>query len=805
MAHKTKVQTYELATRFDSNQFPFETTAEVEKLTAEIIGQDKAVRAMNFGLKVKQEGYHLFLVGPTGTGKTTYAHSKVLEHAKELETPSDWVYVYNFQTPDRPIAIPLPPGKGVIFQRHMERLLEEITIEIDKALTSKQYEFQKADLIQLHGEEVDKKWEYLEEIAYKERFLIEKSETGIAAIPLNDREEPHDDESYHKLTKEEQQEIIEKTRELNKELSTIVRAIQSAEKVLDEKLEELEKSSVYENIHFLVKELQDEYASNEKVVAYLTEVEKDVIASRNDFHEQEKEEEDLMSLLSPKQEKKDEHRYQVNVFVNHNNTDGAPVVHESNPTYGNLFGKFEYKGSFGTVVTNFTLMKPGAFHISAGGYCIIQASELVSNPYSWLALKRMMKTGELRIENPLEETGVTATSGLKPEPIPVQTKLILIGTHQLYHILSEYDEDFGKYFKVKVDFDVQMERNVEHCMKYASFVASYCANNDLRHFTRDALARVIDYSTRLAEDQSKLSTSFHHVTEILVEANFWADEENSQFVEKSHVRKALKERFTRNNLIEEKIKEMIDDGTIMIKTDGEVVGQINGLSVLNTGGYSFGQPNKITARTYIGPKGIVNIDRESYLSGPIHAKGLMILTGFIQGEFAQDGPLPLSASITFEQSYDMIDGDSASSTELYAILSSLSNIPIKQGIAVTGSVNQWGEIQPIGGVNEKIEGFFYTCKARGFTGGQGVIIPIQNKKNLMLRNEVIEAIEKGLFTIWAVSTISEGIEILTGITAGERDQLGKFEEGTVFHRVEKRLHTMISTFRRGKVIAKEKV
>lgn len=788
---KYRLKPEQLANQFDPNTFPFQTTEEVDSLEAEMIGQERAVRAMNFGLSVKQEGYNIFLVGPSGTGKTTYALSKIKELALNDPTPPDWVYVYNFQNPDKPMAISLPPGRGVVFQKDINELIQDIQTEVEKVITSKEFSQKKEEMISEHEDKINNEWQQLNENAYNEGFIIERSADGVMAVPLTEDGEPYTEEAFRKISKEEQQKILEKTKEINKKIADLIRKTQFLERDLRKRIKEMEEKTVYQAIHIYIEQLMEKYKDIPKIIDYLQCVEKDVVENWRDFHDQQEtdEEHHLLALLFSQKEQKDDFRYQVNLFIDHSETKGAPVYFESNPTYFNLFGKLEYKSEFGNLVTNFTMIKPGAMHLANGGYVIIQASDLLSYPMAWHALKRMLITREIRIENVIEDSGNVASS-LKPEPIPVQLKIVLIGTHEVYQLLNHFDDHFNEYFKVKVDFDIEMERNFEHCMKYASFVSSYCKRNGLKHFTNRALAKIIDYSSRLSSDQRKLSTRFHEITELLVEANYWAERENSEYVDEKHVEKALEEKKFRVNLIEEKIKESIEDGTIMIHTSGYAVGQINGLSVLDTGDYTFGQPIKITARTYVGSKGIVNIDRESYLSGPIHSKGLLILSGYIQGEFAKNEPIPLSASITFEQSYGLIDGDSASSTELYAILSSLSEIPINQGIAVTGSVNQLGEIQPIGGVNEKIEGFFYTCKAKGLTGEQGVIIPVQNVKNLMLNPEVIDAVKEGKFHIWAVRTIHEGIEILTGVKAGKKDENGHYPSDTVFGKVERRLQEM---------------
>lgn len=473
------------------------------------------------------------------------------------------------------------------------------------------------------------------------------------------------------------------------------------------------------------------------------------------------------------------HRYQVNALVERGKMEGAPVVFESNPSYHNLFGKVEYRSAFGSMTTDFTMIKPGALHMSNGGYLLIQAAELLSHPFSWTMLKRTLKTRQIRIENLLEERALISTAGIKPEPIPLDVKVVLIGSPYLYHLLSEWDEDFHKIFKVKVEFDPDMEKTKEHALEFAAFVKRTAEKESLLPFHRDALAVLLNHSSRMAGDQRKLSTRLQEIEKILVEASFWAREAGETVARAEHIKQALSEQRYRSNRIEERIQEMIADGSIMIDTDGFVVGQINGLAALRTRDYSFGQPHRITAKTYLGRSGILNIERETSLSGSFHDKGVLILSGYLNGKFAQKRPLPISASIAFEQTYSYIDGDSASSAELFALLSSLSETPIDQGIAVTGSVNQNGQLQPVGAVNEKIEAFFDVCVQRGLTGRQGALVPRQNIVHLVLKDEVARAVENGQFHIWAAETVEEGIEILTGEKAE-----------TVFQRIERRLDEM---------------
>nr|WP_281394042.1 ATP-binding protein [Texcoconibacillus texcoconensis] len=795
-----------MSVRFDHRQFPFETTQEVQGLENGIIGQNRAVRAMEFGLEVKQQGYNLFMVGPAGTGKTTYALSKVNQVAANDQTPSDLVCVYNFKHHDEPLIVSFSAGKGTDFKHDIEELIQDITTEIRNVFESKEYEQKSNKLISEFEQKINQSWNELEEQAVEQGVKIQKTSQGMVPVPVNHQGQPLNDEIYQMLTEKQQEDIVQTVRNYQQKINDLMRKTQSTEKNLRKEIQEMEKQTVREAITYFVEQLINQYETHEKVVEYIQDLKEDVIHNWRDFysHKDEEDQESLLSLAID-QTSKDEHRYQVNVLVDNSDVHGAPVIHESNPTYTNLFGKIEYKGMNGTAVTDFTKVKPGAIHLANGGYLIMQATDLLSHPFSYHALKRMLKTGYVRIENTLEERGLISTAGLKPEPIPVHIKIILIGTQEVYQLLCHADENFKKYFKVQVDFDTEMERHEDHCLKYAAFVSNYCQKEGLRHLSAEALGKVIDYSTRLIGDQRKLSTSFHEMTEILVESNYLAGKKGHALIETEHISLALQERFNRSNRLEKKIRALIEEGTIMVHTDGERVGQINGLAYLQEGHYTFGQPHKITARTFMGRSGIVHIERESLLSGRLHSKGLLILSGYLQGEFARYRPLPLAASITFEQTYSIIDGDSASSAELYALLSSLSDIPIQQGIAVTGSVNQRGEIQPIGGVNEKIEGFYYTCKGKGLTGNQGVIIPDQNVKNLMLNEDVLNAVEEGKFHVWAVKTIQEGIEILTAIEAGERNEHGQFPEGTVFDQVENKVSDMIKMMNKVKKQSNESI
>lgn len=789
-----KVPIEKLRVTTDPAIFPFETTNEIDALEMGIIGQHRAVHAMEFGLKVKQSGYNLFLVGPVGTGKTTYAATKVRQIARTKSCPMDWCYVYNFTNSDSPKALSFPPGTGSVFQKKINELLRDIEREIRKTFSSEEYEKQKRFIVDTFESKAEEMWKGLSLYARELNFSLERTQQGtFATVPLQFGKRISQEE-FKSLPPEVQQEYKEKNKKIEEKMVEALRTMQLLEKEVEKAVKKLNHDSAARAVEHLFIPLQESYGLDERVRAYLQAYQQDVIENYHFFTEEPQQEQNpMLGLLQGGQQKEKLTRYKVNVLVDLSQQQGAPVISESNPTYYNLFGKMEYKSSFGTAVTDFTMIKPGALHLANGGYLILNVVELLSNPYSWQVLKRTLKTGKIRIENVYEERALIATAGLKPEPIPLNIKVILIGTPYYYQLLSEVDEDFHKLFKVKVEFDTEMDKDVEHHLTFASFIRSYSEKQGLLPFHRTALASMVDFSSRLVEDQGKMTTRFNELTRLMVEASFWAEEEGATEVHEQHVKKALSEQEYRSNRVDEKIRDMIVEGTIMVDVTGERVGQINGLAVLDMGDYSFGSPHRITAQTFVGRTGIINIERETAMSGQIHHKGLLILSGYLAGIFAQDKPLPLSASITFEQTYSVIDGDSASSTELYALLSSLSNIPIKQGIAVTGSVNQWGEVQPIGGVNEKIEGFFAVCKAVGLTGEQGVMIPHQNVKNLMLKDEVIEAVKQGSFHIWQVRTIEEGIEILTGIEGGIANEEGEFPEGTVFYEVNERFRRMYAS------------
>jgi len=783
----------------DEKIFDFKTTEEVLPQEG-IIGQERAVKAVEFGLKVKRYGYNIFMMGITGTGKFSYAQNYVKEVAKDESVPEDWCYVYNFENPYEPKALNFPSGKGKDFCEDMEELVEDLKVEIPRAFEGEEYEKEKAEILKEFQQQRNELMEELSKIAQEKGFALKRTPTGFVTIPIVDGKQLSQEE-FDQLEEDVKEDLEEKMNEVQLKSMEVTRKILNAEKEVKDKLKQLEKKIGLFAVGHLIDDLKEKYKDYSKVKDYLEEVKEDVLENLDDFKAEEGEQSTFPWMKKPKAA---EERYQVNLLVDRSESSGAPVVIETNPTYYNLVGKVEYESQFGMVSTDYTMIKPGAIHRANGGYLILQAMDLLTNFRSWDALKRVLKNKELQIENLQEQMGLVAMSTLRPEPIPVNVKVIIIGNPFIYRLLYHYEEDFRKLFKIKADFDVEMKRNEDNINLMAGFVSNQCQMEGLRSFESSAVARLVEHSSRLAGHQGKLTTKFNDIIEIIHEADGWAALDNSEHVEARHIKKAIEEKVYRSNKIEMKIQEMFQEGKYLLDVEGEKVGQVNGLSVIDQGDYTFGKPNRITAAVYLGKRGIMNIEREAKLSGKIHNKGVLILGGYLAGKYAQEIPLTLSATLTFEQLYEGVEGDSASSTELYALLSSLSKLPLRQDIAATGSVNQKGEIQPVGGLNEKIEGFYAVCKAKGLTGQQGVIIPYQNMNNLMLSDEVVEAVEKGEFNLYQVRTIDEGIEILTGVSAGEMTEEGTYPEGTVNYLVDKNLrHYNQALIKRRKEIQSE--
>ena len=777
----------------DPKELGFSTTAELAPAPA-IIGQDRAIRSLDFGLTIKEQGFHIYVAGVPGTGRTSAVRSFLEEMAKGKPVPSDWCYVNNFEDSYKPKALRLPPGLGRRLERDVKGLVDHARREIPKAFESEQYAAKREETIGRFNKLREQLFTQLSQTAAAQGLGLQATPVGLVIIPAI-QGRPMTDQEFVGLNPEVREEIGRRREVLEGELRNMMRQLRSSEKDTSEEIAKLDREVAIFSIAHVVQELMDDYKEFPEVIKYVGAVQSDMLGNLSQFREEPAEAAKQMPIAALWSKDMAFRKYQVNVVVDNSTNGGSPVVIELNPTYANLFGRIEKEAQFGAFLTDFTLIRAGSLHKANGGYVVIPVEEILKNVFSWDSLKRAIRNGEIAIEDPAERLGFVATKILMPDPIPLNVKILLIGNPYLYHTLYAYDEDFKELFKVKADFDTRMERSQENLRAYAGSICIVCQKEGLHPFGASAMAKVIEYSSRLAEDQGKLSTRFSEISDILREASYWAVKAGAEIVEPSHVAQAIEERICRSNLVQERVNELIAQGTIIIDTTAEEVGQVNGLSVISLGDYSFGRPSRITATVAVGREGVMDIERETKLGGPIHTKGVMILGGVLADRYAQDKPLTLSARLTFEQSYEGVEGDSASSAELYALLSRLSGVPVKQYIAVTGSVNQKGDVQAIGGVNEKIEGFFSVCKAKGLNGQQGVMIPASNVRHLMLKEEVVEAVREGTFHVWAVRSIDEGIEVLTGFPAGPRKPDGGFEEGKVNYLVDQRLREFARQFR----------
>jgi lon-related putative ATP-dependent protease len=769
------------------------TTSQETRALETIVGQDRAAKALHFGLGIKDAGFNIYVGGVPGTGRTTAVKRFLEEEASEQPVPDGWCYVNNFQDAYHPRALRLPPGRAKAFQSDMRSLVNGALRAIRAAFESDEYATHRDEAAQTFQRQREEILTNVNDKAQEEGFFIQVTPVGLMTIPMNRKKgQPLTDEEFAALKPDEKENIRKKREELQSEIEAAIRQTKRLEKSAEEELQKLDKDVAIYALSHPIEDLKEKYHDLPDVLAHLDAVRDDIL-EHLDLFRGEPEQQPAMPFRGMPPEEALARRYEANLVVDHTQAKGAPVVMELNPTYNNLFGRIEQEAQFGALTTDFTLIRGGSLHKANGGYLVLPVDELLRNPFAWDSLKRALSNREIAIEDTADRLGFITTKSLKPEPIPLDVKVVLIGQPEVYYLLRAYDERFSELFKVKADFDTRMDRTEENIRNYASFVGTRCEAENLRHLDDGALAKVVEHGSRLVEDQEKLSTRFGEIADILREANHYAAEDGADLVSAAHIKKAIDERFHRSSLLQERIREMIERGTIMIDASGVRVGQVNGLSVIGLGDISFGQPSRITASIALGREGVVDIEREAKLGGPIHTKGVLILSGYLAEKYAHDKPLSLSAHLVFEQSYSGVDGDSASSTELYAILSSLSGLPIKQGLAVTGSVNQKGEVQAIGGVNEKIEGFFEVCQAKGLTGEQGVVIPHSNVENLMLKEEVLEAVQAGQFHIWPVRTIDDGIEVLTGVPAGERQEDGTFEGGTVNDRADKRLRQMAET------------
>lgn len=766
----------------------FRTTADITPGT-DFVGQERARAALELGLGVTSSGFNIFVSGLTGAQKLEVLRNWVARQTQDTPTPGDWVYVQNFAYPDAPRAIPLVAGQGIRLKHLMEELLKTLREEIPKAFRQEAFDKEKAQLKEKYAAQAQALNGELETRAREKGFQLQAgSGGGIILIPIVNGKALESPEEFTKLTPEQQREIEKNQREFATEMSAFSSRQQEIMRAMVDDVRQIERRFGDNLLAPLLARIRQEMSSPE-VNEYLKEVEAHIIEHLDDFKEQEKQTPALpfLPFVTPREEFLD---YEVNVVVDNSSTKGAPVLVESSPTYLNLFGTIErVVDRAGRLVTNFTRIKAGSLLRAQGGYLIFNLEDALTEPAVWKMLKRTLKSGRVEMET-YEPFAMFSTSGLRPEPIQVRVKVVVTGSPALYHFIYSIDEEFREIFKVHADFRRAMELDPQHVMVYGQWIAQICRQEELPHFDRSALERVVEFGARKAGDRQKVSASYTEVADLVHEAVYWARKEQSSLVSARHVQKAIEERVFRSNRIEEEIHNLIVQGTILVDIEGHKVGQVNGLSVLQLGEHSFGQPSRVTASVAMGQAGIVNIERESRLSGPIHDKGLLILSGYLRNRYGQDKPLTLSASLCFEQSYSGVEGDSASSTELYALLSRLTDLPIRQDLAVTGSVNQWGEVQAIGGANEKIEGFFDVCRVQGLTGQQGVLIPAANVRNLILRPDVIDAIERGQFHIYPIRIIDEGIALLTGARAGTNE-----EEGTVNGLVNKRLRELATNLK----------
>ena len=798
MASSLPLSPEQLYRAFDPATLPFETTADLPD-GQEIIGQQRAIDAIRFGIGIRHQGYNLFALGPNGTGRQTTVNRFLQQRALAEPVPDDWCYVYNFAEPYRPRALRLPPGKAVTLRDDMKKLVEELTSVLAGVFAGEEYQLQKHTLEEeLRGLQMEA-LEKLREEAKSHSIALIQTPGGFAFAPLKEDGEIIGPDEFMQLDAEAQKGIETQVGALQEALQRIMEQMPKLQREMQARLRELNERVVGFSITPLLDELRQKYADLAAVREHLDAAQADIVQNFEAFlQDEENAGRQLLGaalgIASPER-RVSPSRYEVNVVIDNGQTNGAPVVSLDQPRYADLVGRVEHVAQMGALVTDFTLIKPGALHKANGGYLVIEALKLLTEPFAWEGLKRALRKREIVIESLGQVYSMISTVSLEPEPIPVEVKVVLIGERQLYYLLSSADPEFNELFKVSADFEDEMGRGPENALAYARVMAEVARDEKLRPFDRRAVARVVEHGSRLVEDATKLSTHMQSVTDLLREADYWAGEAEREVVGYEDVQRALDMQTFRAGRIQEQMQEAILRDRVLIDTDGSIVGQVNGLSVYQIGSHSFGRPSRITARIRMGSGEVIDIERQVEMAGPIHSKGVMILAGFLGQRFAVDQPLSLSATLVFEQSYGGVEGDSASSAELYALLSAIADAPVCQSLAVTGSVNQRGQIQTIGGVNEKIEGFFDVCRARGLNGEQGVLIPAANVENLMLRRDVVEAAAAGQFHVYPVRTVDEGIALLTGLPAGEADEAGEYPPDSINGRIVARLKKLAETQR----------
>lgn len=775
-------------------ELPFNSTSELKGLQ-QVPGQRRALEAIEFGIGMKRYGYNLFAMSSTGSGKHRVIRRFLEKNAKADPAPFDWIYVSNFDTEYQPQAIAMTAGTAGEFRDRMKQLVEDLKTVLPAAFETDEYRAQKKSAEDSAGKEERELLEQLNKVAAKDSIVLVNTQSGPAFAPAVDGE-PMDAETYKALDEKEKQRIQKIVKGLQAELEKIMHQVPKWRRQVKHKLQSLNRKVIRREATQLVQEIREQYEDQKAVLSFLDQVLNDIETSAEEFlpaDEQTQGRETSIDDIAAL------YRYRINVLVEHEKNGAAPIIYEDNPTYPNLVGRIEHFAEMGTLMTDFTLIKPGALHRANGGYLVIDVRQLLPQPFAWDVLKRALRNHQIRTESLAENFTVTSTVSLQPEPVPLNVKVILLGERHLYYALHRHDSDFSELFKVVVDFEEQMPWNKGNLLLFARLIANFVNEQELLPFDRSAVARMVENVARQAGDSSRLSLHAESLKDLAVQADYQARLARSKRVNASHIDDAIASHRDRCGRIEDRLQERIIDGTMVIQTTGEATGQINGLSVMRIGEATIGQPHRITARVRKGSGRIIDIEREVNLSGPLHSKGVLILSSFLASTFLPGKELAISASLVFEQSYGGIDGDSASSTELYALLSAISGIPIKQSLAVTGSVNQFGEVQAIGGANEKIEGFYQICKERGLTGDQGVLIPKTNVRNLMLSREVVDAAKEGKFSIYPVATIEQGIELMTGVRAGKRLKNGKFSAGSVFAKVEEKLESFRTSDKKEKV------
>jgi lon-related putative ATP-dependent protease len=776
----------ELRAQIDPESLPFDSTASLEPLQDGVVGQVRAIDAIQFGMGMKEPGYNIYIAGPPKAGLSYIARTFLEERARQEPTPPDWCYVFNFKEPDKPKSLQLTAGRGRELKKDMEEFVNTLQAKIPEVFDSDDYRSKESELHHafehLRREIIDE----LSELAKQEGFILQFSQVGMVIIPADKDGQPMSQEELSQLGDEEKKALREKSDVLQVKMKDAIKKIREEEARFKDKHVKLDNEIASFVVDQVMDAYVDKYQSEQQVLDYLQLAQEDILENVDDFKKKPEPQQQAGPIPMPPREAVFR-KYDVNVLIDNSETQGAPVVVESNPAYPNLFGTIERQAWFGALFTDFTMIKPGALHKANGGYLVMKALDLLKWYLSWEALKRALRDREIKIEDLGELYGIFSTRTIRPEPIPLNLKIVFTGDPWIYQLLYMYDDRFQKLFKVKAHMDDQMDTTDAAVLQCARMIGRFCEQNQILHLDRGGVARVLEYSMELTEDRDKLSLELGNLSDLIKEANYFAGREAAELIGREHVETAIQKRIYRSNLIEERVKEYVKKDIMWVETDGAKVGQVNGLSILMTGDHEFGKPNRITAVVSVGREGVVDIERESKMSGSIHTKGVMILSSFIRAHFAHNKPISLTASLAFEQSYGMVEGDSASSTELYALLSAIAEVPIRQGLAVTGSVSQKGEIQPVGGVTHKIEGFFDICQHKGLTGQQGVIMPAKNVRNLMLKKEVVDAVKAGKFHIYPIATIEEGIEILTGLKAGELQADGTYPEGTLFRKVDERL------------------